>query len=69
MIKLEVKVFICYRLDRLTYDGTGLDLEVDNFNWIRYIEIVQSRSRLDHIVDSIIFQSGSRVQVPLLIQR
>ena len=66
-----MKVFICYGLDRLTgiYDWTGLDLEVDNFNWIRYIENVQSRSRLDQIVDSIIFQSGSRVQVPLLIQR
>ena len=48
-------VFICYRLDWLTHDGTGLDLEVDNFNWIRYIKIVQSRSRLDQIVDSIIF--------------
>ena len=34
---------------------------------MRYIEIVQSRSRLDQIVDSIIFQSGSRVQVPLLM--
>ena len=47
--------------------GLDIDLEVDNFNWIRYIEIVQSRSRLDQIVDSIIFQSGSRV--PRLIQR
>ena len=40
---------------RLTYNGTGLDLEVDKFDWIRYIEIVQYRSRLDQIVDSIIF--------------
>ena len=39
-----------YRLDRLTYDRTGLDLEVDSFNWIGYIKIVQSRSRLDQIV-------------------
>ena len=30
---------MCYRLDRLTYDGTGFDLEVDNFNWIEYIKI------------------------------
>ena len=32
-----------YRLDKLTYDGTGLDLEVDNINWIGYIKIAQSR--------------------------
>ena len=41
---------MCYRLDRLTYDGTGLDLEVDNFNWIGNIKIVLSISRLDQIV-------------------
>ena len=40
--------------------GKGLDLEVDNFNWIGYNEIVQSRSifRRDQIVYSIFFHSG-----------